>query len=361
MSLRSDGSTPPDPTHGSPHSRCATARRQGPTTRAVPAEQLCRHARNILVRPAHPVGPKNDGVRQVSWLAGQRSGRLLRDEIPMAYGRWLTAHSCRGSPGLEPVFPLIPSRGTCRWGQVSPGRPRARILCCAGAGLLIQRGAGARKGLIGKSGRRFLPRRCSRNCIRRVLRHMPLGFPEKAATAIAAGSQETGPCRRSFARAGCTGRMRAGYPFGAFPWRRHLCVRLEREAEPCGPDGLAAPGVVLLFPLSRTRWPDPNFDLPVFAALAGDADHAQPFAQPVCPPARYQPGQLLCGRFLYPCALGDAGAVCAGLCHRCGGDRGWADRPSALRPPMRCWPRLWRDVGGGALCARRLGASWPCR
>lgn len=40
----------------------------------------------------------------------------------MASGRWLTAHSCRGSPGLEPVFPFDPLAGNLSLGLSGIGR-----------------------------------------------------------------------------------------------------------------------------------------------------------------------------------------------------------------------------------------------
>lgn len=98
--------------HDAARGRAQNARHHAARTRTV--ELSLRE--DILVRPAHPVRTKNDCDGQVSWLAGQRRfGRLLRTlKVPMASGRWLTAHSCRGSRGLEPRSLLIPLRGTCR-------------------------------------------------------------------------------------------------------------------------------------------------------------------------------------------------------------------------------------------------------
>lgn len=80
---------------------------------AVVARGMTSARAEALEHPVHPARMKNDCVRQVSWLAGQRlSGRLLRTDGPNGVvAGWLAAYSCRGSPGLSPEFPFDPLAG----------------------------------------------------------------------------------------------------------------------------------------------------------------------------------------------------------------------------------------------------------
>jgi len=83
------------------------------------ATQACARAASpsplgFSSRSAHPGRSMGDHDKQVSWLAALKvpaSPSRISDPVVFDAGR--TAHSCGGSPGFKPEFPLIPVRGTC--------------------------------------------------------------------------------------------------------------------------------------------------------------------------------------------------------------------------------------------------------
>lgn len=197
--------------------------------RHAPHEAMAVVSRgNFPVRPAHPVRTKNDGVRQVSWLAGRcRSGRLLGAVKPQWHdGRWLSAHSCRGSRGLEPRSLSIPLRGTCRlgrriiaWRVAGKRVVQMRTLACRFNRPYCRRRNGCPQGLNREVRHDGPPSRSGTapaTVAGERLATMPLegsvSFREGGKFRVEPASQETGPLPSFFARAGCTGRTRGLVP-----------------------------------------------------------------------------------------------------------------------------------------------------
>src|SRR6185503_13120737 len=101
------------PRHKAIYSRASSRRlttRSAATVRRPGARLTNAVTRGKPVRAAHPGRTKDDGDRQVSWLAGL--GRALR--LPGSFRpsdirkRRLSAYSCGGSPGVSPEFPFHP-------------------------------------------------------------------------------------------------------------------------------------------------------------------------------------------------------------------------------------------------------------
>lgn len=130
--------------------------RQGGGCRCARDDPVYRRA---LEHPVHPARMKNDRVRQVSWLAGRcRSGRLLRTgESQWRNGRMARRLQLQGQPGFLTRFPFDPLRGNLsRRRNYRGDRMCASAIYLRSAASLRSRCnvTGARKGLIGKSGRR---------------------------------------------------------------------------------------------------------------------------------------------------------------------------------------------------------------
>ena len=182
-------------------------------------EGLSRLCRENLERSVHPARTKNDRVRQVSWLAGQcRTGRLLRT----VKSQWRDGRSARrlqlqGQPGVRTPFPFDPlSRNLSRGGQISPVLSSRKRESLPNRAILLIRAAvtGARKGLIGKFGRResAVSVTAPATVTGERVATRPLGFfPRRRRRRDDPGSQETGPLS-SFFRAGGMYRADEGLP-----------------------------------------------------------------------------------------------------------------------------------------------------